>query len=106
MFNSTKRVIAPADVEPESRQTGGGLEPRPLALAYWLRFNARHTGGMIVTPAEYADQIRRVIRNELDDAERAIKNDNPGKARRELDDAVTKLKRIANGLASLRSGSS
>ena len=54
-----------------------------------------------MTPAYYAEEIRRVIRNELDDAERALKNDDPDKAARELDDAVTKLKRIANGLAGL-----
>ncbi len=46
-----------------------------------------------------ADEIRRVIRNELDDVERAIKADDDRKALNELDDAVRKLKRIANDLA-------
>jgi hypothetical protein len=48
--------------------------------------------------SEAAEQIRRVIRVELDDVEIAIKADNKSKALDELDDAVRKLKRIANGL--------
>lgn len=47
--------------------------------------------------SEAAEQIRRVIRVELDDVEIAIKADNKSKALDELDDAVRKLKRIANG---------
>jgi hypothetical protein len=39
-----------------------------------------------------------VIRVELDDVEITIKADNKSKALDELDDAVRKLKRIANGL--------
>jgi hypothetical protein len=39
-----------------------------------------------------------VIRVELDDIEIAIKADDKSKAFDELDDAVRKLKRIANGL--------
>jgi len=45
-----------------------------------------------------ADQIRRVIRRELDDCERAINAENYDKAKSELDDAVRKLERIANDL--------
>ena len=48
--------------------------------------------------SEAAEQIRRVIRVELDDVEIAIKADNKVKALDELDDAVRKLKRIANDL--------
>lgn len=46
--------------------------------------------------SEIADTIRRIIRNELDDCERAIKNSDNHRALRELDDAVTKLKRMVN----------
>jgi hypothetical protein len=49
--------------------------------------------------SEAAEQIRRVIRVELDDVEIAIKADNKVKALDELDDAMRKLKRIANDLA-------
>jgi hypothetical protein len=45
--------------------------------------------------SEIASQITRVILGELDDRERAIKANNPQKALRELDDAVTKLRRLA-----------
>lgn len=48
--------------------------------------------------ASAADEIRRVLRNELDDAERAIKAKDDRKALNELDDAMRKLKRIANDL--------
>jgi hypothetical protein len=54
-----------------------------------------------MTARSLAEEIRRVVRNELDDADRAIKNGDPAKARRELDDAVSKLKRIADGVARL-----
>ena len=43
-------------------------------------------------------EIRRIIRNELDDCERAIKNEDEKRALDELDDAIRKLKRIANQL--------
>lgn len=36
----------------------------------------------------------RLRRNEIDDCERAIRNEDIDRARRELDDADTKLKRI------------
>ncbi len=45
---------------------------------------------------EAADLIRRIIRNELDDCERAIDAKEYDKAKNELDDAVRKLKRIAD----------
>jgi hypothetical protein len=50
--------------------------------------------------ASLAAEIRRVIRNELDDCERAIKSDDDKRALNELDDAIRKLKRIANQLDS------
>jgi hypothetical protein len=50
--------------------------------------------------AAVASEIRRVIRNELDDCERAIKNNDESRALNELDDAIRKLKRIANRLDS------
>ena len=48
--------------------------------------------------AEAADAIRRIIRRELDDCERAIDEGDLDAARSELDDAVRKLRRIANDL--------
>ena len=42
-----------------------------------------------------ADEIDRIIRGELDDCERAIKRDDKRVALREIDDAMTKLKRLA-----------
>lgn len=51
-----------------------------------------------MTNSEIANEIRRVIRNELDDCERALKTGDTAKALRELDDAVTKLRRLANQL--------
>ena len=48
--------------------------------------------------SEAAEQIRRVIRVELDDVEITIKADDKSNALDELDDAVRKLKRIASGL--------
>ena len=48
--------------------------------------------------SEIADQIKRIIRGELDDCERAIKAGSPQQALRELDDAVTKLRRLAREL--------
>jgi hypothetical protein len=47
-----------------------------------------------------AYEIRRVIRNELDDCERAIKNKDDSRALNELDDAIRKLKRLASQLDS------
>jgi|HubBroStandDraft_6_1064221.scaffolds.fasta_scaffold7487860_1 hypothetical protein len=47
-----------------------------------------------------AAEIGRVIRNELDDCERAIKNNDEKRALDELDDAIRKLKRIASQLDS------
>ncbi len=54
-----------------------------------------------MTARQLAEEINRVIRDELDDADRAIRNENPQRARREIDDAVSKLKRIADRLARL-----
>jgi hypothetical protein len=48
--------------------------------------------------AGIAEGIKRVIRNELDDCERAIRGKDDDRALRELDDAVTKLKRLADQL--------
>ena len=48
--------------------------------------------------SEAAEAIRRIIRRELDDCERAIDNGDLDIAKSELDDAVRKLKRIANDL--------
>lgn len=50
------------------------------------------------TMLEAAQQIRRIIRNELDDAERAAKAGDGAKAASEADDAARKLKRIATML--------
>ncbi len=53
---------------------------------------------LAATMADAAYRIRRVIRDELDDAERAAKGGDGDKAAREVDDAVRKLKTIANSL--------
>jgi hypothetical protein len=45
--------------------------------------------------SELQDQIRRILRNELDDCERALRNEDYDRAKRELDDAITKLKRLS-----------
>ena len=45
---------------------------------------------------EIAKQIRRIIRDELDYCERALKAEDTARALRDLDDAVTKLKRLAD----------
>lgn len=47
---------------------------------------------------ELANQIKRVIRNQLDDCDRALSSGNITRAKSELDDAVTKLKRLARHL--------
>jgi len=47
---------------------------------------------------EIAERIKRIIRGELDDCERAIKAGNPKQALSELDDAVTKLRSLAREL--------
>jgi hypothetical protein len=48
--------------------------------------------------SEAADEIRRVIRHQLDDCERALRAGDTTRALRELDDAVTKLRRLADQL--------
>jgi hypothetical protein len=45
--------------------------------------------------------LEDVIRGELDDVERALKRGDAAKALRELDDAVRKLKDIANKVSRL-----
>jgi hypothetical protein len=50
--------------------------------------------------AAFAHEIQRIIRNELDDCERAIRNEDPHRALNELDDAVRKLERITAQLLS------
>jgi len=49
-------------------------------------------------PKQVAHEIRRVIRVELDDCERAIRAGEYDRAINELDDAITKLKRLADQL--------
>ncbi|GHA11344.1 hypothetical protein GCM10007989_02060 [Devosia pacifica] len=47
---------------------------------------------------EAADQIRRVLNNELYDVERYMRSGDIDRAKRELEDANDKLKRIMNQL--------
>jgi hypothetical protein len=54
--------------------------------------------GEIMDAKHGAEEIRRVIRRELDDCERALNSDDIPKAKSELDDAIRKLKRIADDL--------
>ena len=49
----------------------------------------------MASASSVAAEIERVVRNELDDCERAIKNGDSHRALSELDDAVRKLKRLA-----------
>jgi hypothetical protein len=48
---------------------------------------------------EISYAIRRLLRRELDDCERAIKNDDKRRALSELEDAMKKLKRLAAAAA-------
>jgi len=43
-------------------------------------------------------EITRIIRGDLDDVERNIKNNDSRRALSDLDSAVTKLKRLANNV--------
>jgi hypothetical protein len=47
---------------------------------------------------EIRDAIRRILRNELDDCERALINSDIRRAKSELDGAITKLKRLVNSI--------
>jgi hypothetical protein len=47
---------------------------------------------------EAADEIRRLIRHPLDDCESALRAGGTTRALRELDEAVTKLRRLADQL--------
>ena len=42
--------------------------------------------------------LRRVLNGELDDCERALRNGDPERAKRELDDAISKLTRLMRSL--------
>jgi hypothetical protein len=53
-----------------------------------------------MTGEEIASALRRVIRGELDDVERALHRGDVQRALSELDDAITKIKRIAARAAS------
>lgn len=53
---------------------------------------------MNMTNDEIAYTIKMIIRGDLDDCERALKAGDIARALRELDDAVTKLRRLANNL--------
>jgi hypothetical protein len=55
-------------------------------------------------PQAIANDIERIIRNELDDCERALKREDPHRALRELDDAVTKLRRLIPHIRHLKTG--
>lgn len=46
------------------------------------------------------NELARVMRNELDDCDRALRMDDSARARRELDNALTKLRRIMSLLQS------
>ena len=51
-----------------------------------------------MTNEEIASAINRILRNELDDCERALSSEDIDRAKRELDDAITKLKRLARSI--------
>ena len=51
-----------------------------------------------MTGSEISHEIKRIIRGELDDCERALNAEDINRAKRELDDAVTKLKRLARSI--------
>lgn len=52
-----------------------------------------------MTGSEIAHEFNRIIRGGLDDCERALNAEDIDRAKRELDDAVTKLKRLARNIA-------
>jgi hypothetical protein len=52
------------------------------------------------TSAAVAEEIRRVVRNQLEYCEAAIKERNESRALEELDDAIRRLRRIADQLHS------
>ncbi|MBZ9796818.1 hypothetical protein [Mesorhizobium sp. ES1-4] len=54
-----------------------------------------------MTATNLASRILRVVSQELDDCDRALKKEDIRKARRELDDAMTKLKAIASAVRRL-----
>jgi len=49
-----------------------------------------------MTNSEIAYEIKRILRGELDDCERALNSANINRAKSELEDAITKLKRLAS----------
>jgi hypothetical protein len=49
-----------------------------------------------MTNSEIAHEINRILRGELDDCERALNSEDIDRAKRELDDAITKLKRLVS----------
>ena len=56
--------------------------------------HGRDAEDILMDKVEIQDRIKRIIRNELEDCERAIRNQDNDRARRDLDDAVSKLKRL------------
>lgn len=54
------------------------------------------------SPSALSRAIADVIRGELDDVDRYIKREEYARARRELDDAVTKLRKIADQVRRLQ----
>ncbi len=54
-----------------------------------------------MTGEKIAYEIKRIIHNQLEDCERAIKNEDSRRALSEIDDAMRKLKRLANSIQSL-----
>jgi thioredoxin-like negative regulator of GroEL len=63
-------------------------EATPPSINSFVRYEQK------MTNSDIADKIRRVLRSELDDCERALKNGDVQKAQSELEDAISKLKRL------------
>jgi hypothetical protein len=53
-----------------------------------------------MTKAQIAAELKRIVSNQLDDCERAIKAGTKTIALNELEDAMRRLKRLASALAS------
>jgi hypothetical protein len=51
-----------------------------------------------MTNSEIAYEIRRIVRNELDDCESALNSEDMDRVKREPDAAISKLKRLARNI--------
>jgi hypothetical protein len=55
-----------------------------------------------MSKSQVEHDIRRLLNHEVDDAQRAVRNGDLAKAKRELDDVEDKLKRILRDVAQIQ----